>query len=224
MKQAIILFGAPGSGKGTQANLIADRFDLYHLETSKVLEKAFQQAKKDDFVEIQGKKYFIQDEEKRWKDGKLNSTPFVLELITEKAKQLAKEERGIVFSSSPRNLEEGENLMPLLKQLYDVKVFFLELSLEQSIWRNSHRRICQLGRHPILHTDQNNQLSNCPIDGSELVKRSLDDPKIIEKRFEVFKQETFPLVDFFQKSDFSFHAINGEQSVAQVFLDITNKI
>lgn len=222
MKQAIILLGAPGSGKGTQANLIADRFDLHHLETSKLLEKAFQQAKKDDFIEVNNKKYFLSDEEKTWEDGGLCSTPFVLTLVAEKAKQLV--DKGMVLSSSPRTIEEAEILMPVLKELYDVKVFFLELSLEQSIWRNSHRRICQLGRHPILHNDQNNQLSNCPIDGSELIKRSLDDPKIIEKRFEVFKQLTFPLVEYFQKSDFPFHAINGEQSVAQVFLDITNKI
>ena len=54
----IILLGPPGSGKGTQAGLLADKLGLYYFETSKILEKSFKLSKKQKFIKVAGKKYF----------------------------------------------------------------------------------------------------------------------------------------------------------------------
>lgn len=217
--KAIIFLGPPGSGKGTQANLLADKFGFYHLETSKLLEQViFHSAK--EFVEAEGKKYLIKDEKERWETGKLNSPPFVFQVISEKVKQIGQEKRGLIFSASPRSLEEGQSLMPLLEKVFgkeNIEVIYLELSQEQSVWRNSHRRICELMRHPILYLEENKDLVHCPLDGSKLIQRKLDDPDVIVKRYQVFKEQTLPLLDFMTQKGFEVKKVNGEPSVANVF-------
>lgn len=223
MKQVIVLIGPPGSGKGTQANLLAEKLDFYHLETSRLIEKAVTEKTRKKFIEVKGKKYYFQNEKKIWEEGKLNSRSFVDFLIKERVKDVAQTKKGIIFSGSPRETEEAEVLMPSLKKLYgksNIKVFRLDLKLEQSIWRNSHRRICELMRHPMLYNKETIKLTNCPLDGSKLIKRALDKPSIIKKRFRVYEEQTFPLVDFLKKQDFKVHSIDGEQSVADVFSDI----
>ena len=106
--------------------------------------------------------------------------------LQEKIKALSKEKKGIVFAGSPRTLYEAEKILPLLEKLYgkaNIKIFLLDLPLEQSIWRNSHRRICELMRHPILYNKETLKLTHCPLDGSKLIKRALDKPEVIKKRY-----------------------------------------
>ena len=57
-KQVVIIFGAPGAGKGTQAELLSDKFGLYNFETSGIIGKKMAEAKAGDFVEVDGEKYF----------------------------------------------------------------------------------------------------------------------------------------------------------------------
>ena len=222
--KVIILMGPPGSGKGTQAILLAEKFDLYHLETSKLIERKIVEAKKGDFVEIESKKYFLEKEKKLWKRGILCSPPFVTYLIKEKIKELAKEKKGIVFSGSPRTLYEGEEIIPLLKKLYpseNIKIVLLKLEPEESIWRNSHRRICELMRHPVLYNKETTKLTLCPLDGSKLIKREgLDDPEIIKIRLKEYQERTFPLVDYFKKENLKVKEVDGSPPPAVVFKKI----
>ena len=227
-KQIITLLGPPGSGKGTQAILLAEKFDLYHLETSKVIEQRIMRAEEGEFAEIDGEKYYFEKEKKLWKNGILCSPPFVSYLVKEKIKELAKEGKGIVFSGSPRTLLEGEQVIPLLKELYgneNIKVLEILLSPEQSIFRNSHRRICELMRHPILWIEETEKLQHCPLDGSKLLKREgLDDPETIKIRLEEFKERTAPLIGYYRTENVSTQQINGDQPVSDVFKEILEKI
>lgn len=223
----IILLGPPGSGKGTQANLLAEKLGFYHFETSKIIEHKIKISKKDEFIEADGKKYFLKDEKKKWEEGELCSPPFVVSLLKEKISLLAKEDEEIVFSGSPRTLYEVEKMAPFLEKLYgkkDIKIINISISAEQSIWRNSHRRICELMRHSILWTEQNKNLIYCPLDGSKLIKRKLDDAETIKTRLGEYKNRTFPVIEFLKKENFSIVKINGEQSVADVFGEILSKL
>ena len=220
----VIILGQPGSGKGTQAELIAGKFNLYNLETSKIIESKVMNAKKGEYALVDGQKYYFSHEKELWTKGILCSPPFVSFLIRSKLQELAQEGKGVVMSGSPRTLPEGENLIPIIKKLYgpkNIKVVLLELTPEQTIWRNSHRRICELMRHPILFTKENANLTHCPLDGSKLMKRKgLDDPETIKVRLKEYQERTLPLVNYFKKQSLQVKKIDGEQSVGDVHQDV----
>ena len=223
-KQIIILLGAPGSGKGTQGILLSEKFNLYYLETSGILEKSFQHHKEDEFMEIDGEKYSFGQEKKNWETGLLVSPPFATRLIMEKIKELHKEGKSLLMSGSPRTLYEAELVFPLLKELYgkeNIKIILIEVGVEHTIFRNSHRRICELMRHPILYIDETKELEHCPLDGSKLIRREgLDEPETIKIRIKEYQERTFPLIGFFEKQGQKVEKINGEQSVAEVHSDV----
>lgn len=223
--RTVILLGPPGAGKGIQANLVGESFDLNHFETSKVLETKMKNASEGDFLEVEGEKYFFKEQRKLWENGKLCSPPFVTKLIEEKVKELHKEGKGIVFSGSPRTLYEGERIIPLLKDLYqEIIPIEIEISRECSIERNSHRRICNLMRHPILYNEETKELEHCPLDGSSLIKRGLDDPETIKVRFKEYKNRTYPLINYFKQEALEVKKIDGEQTPEQVFKEIESSL
>ncbi len=224
----IIILGPPGSGKGTQAGLLAEKAGFYYFETSKIGEERISRAAKGDYLLIDNKKYYFQEEKKFWQQGKLWSPPFVTALIMDKIKELAGNNENIVFSGSPRTLYEGEKILPLLKKLYgrsNIMVILLEQSAKTSIYRNSRRKICELIRHSILYSRETKHLTKCPLDGSKLIRRkALDDPKTIAVRLQEYREKTMPLIKLFKKEKIKIKKINGEQSVAAVFQSILRAI
>ena len=224
-KLAVIIMGPPGSGKGTQAGLLAEKLNLYYLETSKVIEEKVMRAKSSEFIKLKGKKYYFKDERNLWKKGKLCSPPFVSYLVKNKIKELFQKGQNLLLAGSPRTLYEGKDLIPLLKKLYEPKVILLKLSAKESVFRNSRRRICELMRHPILYSKETAKLKRCPLDGSKLVKRKgLDNPETIKVRLKEYKERTFPLIDYFKKQSLRVKEVNGEQSVTDVFNDILKSL
>lgn len=234
MKQVIILFGPPGAGKGTQAELLADKLSLYYFETSKILEQKFREAEnfsgnsKERFIKVGGEKFDILNERKIWKKGVLCSPPFVAYLVKEKIKELFESDENLVLAGSPRTLYEGKRIVPFLKKLYgtkNIKIILIEVSAQETIFRNSHRRICELMRHPTLYNKETIKLTMCPLDGSKLMKRKgLDDPETIKVRLKEYKERTLPLIDYFKKQEIKVKKIKGKQSVAGVFRDILKAI
>lgn len=224
MKQVIILFGPPGAGKGTQAELLSEKTSYYHFESSKIIEHCFKAENPDKVFTIESRDYKVADEMKRWKAGELNSPPFVVNLMAEKIKELAGQEKSIIFSGSPRTLYEAEKELPLLFELYgkeNLSFVLLEIKPETTIFRNSHRRICELIRHSILFTPETEKLSLCPLDGSNLVRRKgLDDPEVIKNRIGIYKEQTYPVVEYAEKRGIKVKKVDGESSVAEVFNDI----
>jgi len=224
----IILLGAPGAGKGTQAGLLADKLGLYYFETSKILEESFNLSKKQKFIKVAGKRYFYVDEKKLWIDGILCSPPFVSYLVNQKIKQLYKAGENLIIAGSPRTLYEGKNVMPVLEKLYgkkNIKVVLIQVSAQESIYRNSHRRICELMRHPILYSKETEKLKFCPLDGSKLIKREgLDDPDTIKIRLNEYKERTLPLVQYFKERKLNVKEIDGKGSVSKVFQSILKSL
>jgi adenylate kinase len=226
--RVIILIGPPGSGKGTQASLLAERLNFYYFETSKVLEEEFQIGK-EKYYSIEGKKYFLKKERNLWLSGKLCSPPFVTFLVKKKIKELFKEGKNLVLSGSPRTLYEGERVVPLLEKLYgkeNIVVVLLEQPEKVTILRNTKRRICQLMRHPILSTKKEFlKLKYCPLDGSKLIKRgSLDKPETIKVRLKEYKERTFPLIEYFKKRKIKIKKVDAVPPPAIVFENILKAI
>ena len=171
-KWAIILVGPIGSGKGTQAELLAERFGLFNFETSQIIEEKIKNADATDEVMMREKNY--------WETGILNTPELVKQWVLEKIEGLYKQGLGIVFSGSPRTLEEAEAELPVLESLFgkeNVKIVHIQFTEDESIKRNSHRRICKANRHPIPNFPQFQNITTCPRDGSDLITRLLDDPE-----------------------------------------------
>jgi len=232
-KKVIILFGPPGAGKGTQSELLSEKMGLYLFETSKMLEKEFKKAEQDPnyterFVEFEGEKFDALEEKKIWGSGNLNSPPWVTYLTIRELKKLAKDGENIILSGSPRTVYEAEREMPVLAELYgkdNIKIGMIEISAEVTIFRNTHRKICELMRHSILFNKETKKLKLCPLDGSNLViRKGLDDPETIKTRLQQYQERTLPLFDYFKNNGYKVTKINGERSVAEVHEDILKAI
>jgi len=224
----LALIGPPGCGKGTQGMLLSEKLRLFYFETSKILEASFKQADDDDFVEADGQSFYLKNEHRLWLDGILCSPPFVSQLVKERISKLHAKGESLVLSGSPRTLYEAQTVFPLLSELYgadNVKVVFIDISPAETIFRNSHRRICELMRHPILYNDETAALTRCAFDGSPLVKRkSLDDPEVIKTRLKEFEERTMPILDYCVKNNLKVLKVHGEGSVAEVFERINTAI
>lgn len=233
-KQIVTLFGPPGAGKGTQSELLSDKMGLYLFETSKILEREFDKAESlsesspERFIEFDGQKFDILHEKEIWKKGVLCDPPFVTYLVIKEVKKLFEEGKNLIFSGSPRTLYEAENIIPFLEKLYgkeNIKTVLIEISPEQTIHRNSHRRICELMRHSILFNKETESLTMCPLDGSKLVRREgLDEPETIKVRLKEYAERTYPIFDYFKEHNLTINRVNGEQDVATVYKNVLEAI
>jgi len=119
-KQAVIIYGPPGSGKGTQAELLAKKYNFVHFDTGKYIEATVHDPKLQ-------KNAVIRRERKLFDAGKLNSPPWVLGLVKKAATRIARAGSSIVFSGSPRTLYEAlgdksrTGLFTILDKLYGKK-------------------------------------------------------------------------------------------------------
>lgn len=214
-KLVLVLIGPPGSGKGTQADLLAEKFGLVHFETSKVLDLKLNNADPNDEVLIHEKKIRAA--------GELNSPELVVKWALEEITKLAERNLGLVFSGSPRTLYEAEHEMPVIEGLYDknnIKIIHLNLTKEESVKRNSSRRICKADRHSIPDFPMFKDLKTCPKDGSELITQNFDTPETIGIRYEVYLRRTQPILSFLQEKGHNVIEIEGEQDIDKVFSDI----
>lgn len=217
MLRVVIFIAPPGAGKGTQADLLAKKFGLEHIETSKLGE-----AKIND-PNLVGKDPEVAEAKKKYDSGDLFPPAWIVKLVIEKTKELAKSGHGAVFSGSPRTLYEAKMEMPELEKLYgreNIKIFNITLSEAESVKRNSSRRICQLNRHPIPGFPHYRDLTTCPEDGSPIIKRKLDKPETIKERYKVFLKDTKPVFDYLRLCGYKVITINGEQPIGRVQEDI----
>lgn len=218
-QQVIIIIGPPGSGKGTQADLISENFGFYHFETSKMIEEKIRNGDQDDPI--------IAREKHLWESGGLNTPDLVTKWFLDKIMELSKNGYSLVMSGSPRTIFEGEAEIPLFENLYgknNIKIIHINLSKEESIKRNSSRRICKANRHSIPNLPEYFDLQACPKDGSELETRKLDNPETIALRYQVYLERTQPLLSLFHEKGYKVIEIEGEQSIDMVYSDIIDAL
>ncbi|HAU07391.1 MAG: Adenylate kinase [Candidatus Yanofskybacteria bacterium GW2011_GWF1_44_227] len=217
-KKAVILIGAPGSGKGTQAEILAKKFNLFHLQTSRLIEPIInnQELVKNDPETAEVKRL--------WDAGELVPFTWVVKIMFNKIEEVdSGPMEGIVFDGSPRTIDEARLEIPLLNEIFNqdqVKIFYIRLGPEESFKRNSRRRICEANQHPIPNFEEFKDVAVCPQDGSRLIVRSLDDPEVIRERYKVFLRRTEPIIGYLKETGYKVFEINGEQSIDKVTQDI----
>jgi adenylate kinase len=195
MKPSVfIIYGPPGSGKGTQADELAQHFNVEHFDTGKVIQKIINDPEKL-------KDPIIQEQKKNFETGLLCDPPWVAELVINEIKSLYKRGQGIVLSGSPRTLPEARELIPVLMDLYgkeNVYIIKIVIKPETSIFRNSHRKICE-------------KINNCPICGGRLTDRgALDTPEVIKIRIKEYQERTEPIYEFLKENNIAIEEIDGE--------------
>ena len=182
-KIAVILYGQPGAGKGTQANLLAAKFGLIHLDTGKFLESIVHDPARQ-------KEAVVRRERKLFDTGILMTPSFVTREVVRGAKRIAGSGWGIVFSGSPRTIYEAEREYPILEKLYGKKnilVFALDLPAEYYLFPAE------------LYAKKSARPKRCPVCAGPFYKRSLDKPEVIKVRLEEYRKRTFPIFDFLKK-------------------------
>ena len=215
MKKAIMIYGQPGAGKGTQANLLSWSKGFFHFDTGKELEWLIHNpAKQSDPL--------IQRERVLFDGGQLNTPSWVLKMVSEKAEEIAKAGLGIVFSGSPRTLfeafgdEKNTGLIEILEKAYgkeNLHFILLKVHPDSSVFRNTNRKICSVCKTPVL---ANHQSEECPICGGKLYKRVLDTPEKMKIRLEEYENRTKPILAELEKRGHKISEIDGEPAPHEV--------
>ncbi len=207
-KIAVVFYGPPGSGKGTQAQLLADKLHLFHFDTGDYLRKLLHNPKfKNDPM--------IQKERKLNESGKLNTPAWILQVLLKQVGELAKLGQSVVFSGSPRNVYEAfgdethEGLLNFLSKKYgkkNIHIFFLEIPDETTIQRNTHRTICSVCKTPLLATYKQ---KSCPFCGGAVEHRVDDSASIITQRIKEYHARTEPVIAESMKRGYNVVKLDG---------------
>lgn len=205
----IVFLGPPGSGKGTQAKGVADKFNLVHLSTG----DAFREAIKGETELGKEIKAYVDN-------GKLVPDELVSKVVFEKIGSLKK---GFLLDGYPRTVEQAHSLDNFAKsnRLNIDGVVFFDVDFKELVKRLSARRSC--GQCKEVYNLVNKPPRNegaCDKCGGTLVHRPDDQPNIVEERLRIYTRLTEPVLDFY-KARAGFHKINAAQSIEQVAADIS---
>lgn len=218
-KQCIVFIGPPGAGKDTQSELLADDFGFNHFRTSRIIEEKIKNAEPNDPVLRQAKADYD--------SGKLVNYELTASWVIEKIREIAASSQSIVFSGSFRRVSEVKLELPICEELYgreNIHFVYIPISEETSVYRNSHRRICEANQHPFPDIPKYRDLKACPEDGSPIIIRSIDNPKIIPIRYQTYLQETKPVLEYLESVGFSVVIIDGEQPIRKVHEEVLKRI
>jgi adenylate kinase len=184
----VVLVGAPGAGKGTQAKYIARHFDIPAISTGDIF-RANLAAKTDLGLEA-----------KRYMDaGDLVPDEVTIGIVRDRLAQ-DDVDGGFLLDGFPRTVPQAEALNAMLAELGKPLDVVLELQVddEEVIRRLSGRRTCRTCGH-IWHLEFDPPKTEgvCDIDGGELFQRDDDKPETIQRRLDVYNEQTAPLVEFY---------------------------
>ena len=223
----VMLVGPPGSGKGAQALLLKEKKKMTHLEVSKLLEKKFLNAPEEEVLKIGQKEYSLKEQKRRWKEGLLCEDEFVAHVIKETIEELKGKSEIVLIDGYPRTVDQAKIAFPALSSFYEtdsIVTLFLEVNEEESIKRNTQRRVCSLMRHSILDNSETKNLTICPLDGSTLEKRVMDDPETIKVRLKEFEEKTAPVLDYLSSEGIRVSRVDGTGTVSEVFEKIEKEL
>ena len=210
----IILLGAPGSGKGTQAEKLTHDFDLPQISTGNLLRQAIV-----DGSDVGKKAKAIMDA------GDLVSDEIVLELIKESLSDNSSQ-YGFVLDGYPRNINQAESLKALLN-IMDLQLdctVLIDVDSEILIKRLSGRRICsKTGKTINIYFSKQSEIDECIEAGGELIQRTDDNLESITNRINVYKKQTEPLIDYYQ-SDGLLKVVDGNGGIEVVYTRLTQAI
>jgi len=210
----LILFGAPGAGKGTQTGSLIETYRIPAIATGDMLRA---QRRAGTALGEQVKSSMDR--------GELVSDDLMIAIIRERL-QKPDAKDGFILDGFPRTVAQAEALDATLDQLgrrVDA-VIYLRVSRQVLIDRLSHRYSCRSCDAVYNFTPkQALQVPRCTVDGGELYQRPDDRPEIVAHRIDVFLTHTAPLIDYYTRQH-KLENIDGQMSVEDVRADITRRL
>ncbi len=213
----IILIGAQGSGKGTQAARLAKSLDIKHIASGDLFRQAISEGTE---LGAQVKDYLDR--------GDLVPDSLTVSMILGRISE-PDCANGVLLDGFPRTiaqaraLDEGTKGTDKADQQVDCAVY-LDMPRELLVKRLSGRYICRAHQHVYnINTNPPKAPGICDIDGSELYQRPDDKGDAVQKRLDIFFKETIRLLDYYQMQQ-KLLTINGNQSIEQVAADLLNTI
>ena len=203
----IIMLGAPGAGKGTQAKMIAEKYSIPHISTGDIF-----RANIKNGTELGKKAKAFMDQ------GLLVPDELTCDLVVDR---ISKEDcaKGYILDGFPRTIPQAKALDEALKNLGTDIDFAIDVEVpdENIVSRMGGRRACP-GCGATYHVVFNvpKQEGICDDCGENLVLRDDDKPETVQKRLDVYHEQTQPLIDFYREKGV-LYSVDGTQKMNQVF-------
>ena len=205
----IVLFGPPGSGKGTQAKLLAEKYGIPHISTGDILRGNLNNETK---LGLEAKTYMDK--------GELVPDDLLIGLIKDRLSQ-SDCASGFLLDGYPRTLPQAEALSKILSEQgknLDV-VLNIDVPDEELLKRLAGRRMCVCGASYHILFNKPKQEGICDLCGSKLYQRDDDKEEAILNRLDVYKNQTRLLIDHYTQAGVML-TINGAADIEVVFNEI----
>jgi len=210
----IVLLGAPGSGKGTQAGAISQRLGIAHVASGDLFREA---AGREDEIGRQAKSYM--------EKGLLVPDEITIRMILERI-AAPDCDTGCILDGFPRTLEQAKALDRALGERGEgvEMVIYIKVSPEELVRRLSGRFICRSCQTPYHRVSSPPKVAGrCDRCGGELYQRSDDLPETVMKRIEVYFAETAPLITYYEEVG-KLVEINGDGGIEEVGEELVRAI
>jgi adenylate kinase len=212
-KRIFVFIGPPGSGKGTQAELLKKKFNLKHYSVGSILRR-----------EIVKKTVLGKAVDTYVQSGRLVPDKIIAELMFKKMDQDSTE---IILDGFPRNLTQTRLLDGYLAiKKRDIYIIEITLPPKKVLQRVSGRLFCECGE--IFHQEFKPPLKKgiCDVCKKKLQSRSDANPKVAQARLLIYEKETKPAIKYYRqnKDRYCYTKINGNQKIAAVYKDILSAI
>ncbi len=206
----LILLGPPGSGKGTQAKLIVEKYGIPQISTGDMLREA---VAKGTELGKEAKKYMDA--------GQLVPDEVVIGIVKERLQQ-PDCEKGFILDGFPRTIPQAEALDKILEELGKKidAVINIQVPEEEVVKRIVNRRTCK-NCGAVYHLIYNppKEDNKCDKCGGELYQRDDDKEEVVRQRYKVYKEQTEPLVEYYAKKGVLYN-IDGTKNIEEVFAEI----
>lgn len=209
----IVLFGAPGAGKGTQSSLLVDRMGMVQISTGDLFRAA-----------IKNKTALGQKAQSYMDKGELVPDSIVIGMVDEVLAKLGN--KSFILDGFPRTSAQAEALRTILQQrgLEIGKAVFLEVPREELLGRLTGRRVCKsCGAVYHVKAKPPKVAGVCDVCGNEVIQRNDDKEEVIATRLKTYEENTFPLRTYFKELN-KYVEVNGAQDTETVFSNIRKVI
>ncbi len=206
----VILFGSPGSGKGTQAMLLAGFLGVRKISLGDILRE-----------EVKKKSNLGQEVKSYMERGALVSDALVSRVVEESVNN-----SGFLLDGYPRNLDQAKKLEEILtrKNSNIDRVIYLDIDEQTIVDRLSKRRICKsCGTNYHLISSPSRKEGICDKCQGQLTQRKDDDPQVIKKRWSVFIDQANKILEFYQDQN-KLIKVDGRGDIKEIFERIKQEL